>query len=101
MFADDRLQSGDFGGLRGGLSIPPISIGPHEGPQMSITETAIRALKPRVKPYKVADEKGLYLLVTPSGAPPGRSPSARTSLPGTPRPSGNTADVIGRMVAKA
>lgn len=34
---------------------------------MALTETAIRALKPRPKPYKVADEKGLYLLVTPAG----------------------------------
>ena len=34
---------------------------------MSLTETAIRALKPREKAYKAADEKGLYLLVTPAG----------------------------------
>lgn len=34
---------------------------------MALTETAIRALKPQAKPYKVADEKGLYLLVTPAG----------------------------------
>jgi integrase len=34
---------------------------------MPLTETAIRALKPQAKPYKVADEKGLYLLVTPAG----------------------------------
>lgn len=34
---------------------------------MSLTETAIRALKPREKSYKIADEKGLYLLVTPAG----------------------------------
>lgn len=34
---------------------------------MALTETAIRALKPKAKAYKVADEKGLYLLVTPSG----------------------------------
>lgn len=34
---------------------------------MSLTDTAIRALKPREKPYKAADEKGLYLLVTPAG----------------------------------
>ncbi len=29
---------------------------------------AIRALKPAAKPYKVADGKGLYVLVQPSGA---------------------------------
>jgi integrase len=34
---------------------------------MPLSETAIRALKPRDKAYKVADEKGLYLQVTPSG----------------------------------
>lgn len=34
---------------------------------MALTESAIRALKPKPKPYKVADEKGLYLLVTPAG----------------------------------
>lgn len=38
-----------------------------KGPQMPLTDTAIRALKPSDKPYKVADEKGLYLLVTPAG----------------------------------
>lgn len=34
---------------------------------MPLSETSIRKLKPRAKPYKVADEKGLYLTVTPSG----------------------------------
>ncbi len=34
---------------------------------MSLTNSAIRALKPRDKSYKVADEKGLYVQVTPSG----------------------------------
>lgn len=34
---------------------------------MPLTDTAIRSLKPREKPYKAADEKGLYLLVTPAG----------------------------------
>ena len=34
---------------------------------MSLTDTAIRALKPRDKAYKATDEKGLYLLVTPAG----------------------------------
>ncbi|MBX9883978.1 MAG: Arm DNA-binding domain-containing protein [Novosphingobium sp.] len=34
---------------------------------MPLSETSIRKLKPRDKPYKVADEKGLYLSVTPSG----------------------------------
>ena len=38
-----------------------------KGPQMALTDTAIRALKPGGKDYKAADEKGLYLLVTPTG----------------------------------
>jgi integrase len=35
---------------------------------MPLTDAEIRALKPRGKPYKVADEKGLYLQVTAKGA---------------------------------
>lgn len=27
---------------------------------MALTDSAIRALKPRERPYKAADEKGLY-----------------------------------------
>lgn len=34
---------------------------------MALTDSAIRALKPRDAAYKVADEKGLYLMVTPAG----------------------------------
>jgi hypothetical protein len=34
---------------------------------MTITDTAVRAAKPRDKEYKLADGGGLYLLVTPSG----------------------------------
>lgn len=34
---------------------------------MPLTDTAIKALKPRDKAYKVADALGLYLQVTPSG----------------------------------
>lgn len=34
---------------------------------MALTDTAIKALKPKEKNYKRADEKGLYLFVTPSG----------------------------------
>ncbi len=41
---------------------------PSEGiPPMPLSDTAIRKLKPSDKPYKVADEKGLFLLVTPPG----------------------------------
>ena len=35
---------------------------------MALTDTAIRNAKPRVKPYKVADAQGLYLLVNPRGS---------------------------------
>ena len=34
---------------------------------MALTDTAVRAAKPRDKEYKLADGGGLYLLVTPSG----------------------------------
>jgi len=34
---------------------------------MSLTELEIRASKPSTKPYKLYDEKGLFLLVKPSG----------------------------------
>ena len=34
---------------------------------MALTDAKIRAAKPRAKPYKLADEKGLFLLVQPSG----------------------------------
>lgn len=32
-----------------------------------LTDTALRALKPRAKPYKVTDRDGMYVLVAPSG----------------------------------
>lgn len=35
---------------------------------MALTDAAIRHAKPREKPYKVADSKGLYLQVNPSGS---------------------------------
>jgi integrase len=34
---------------------------------MALTDTAIRTAKPRNKPYKMADEKGMFLYVTPTG----------------------------------
>lgn len=33
-----------------------------------LTTVEIRALKPAARPFKVADSKGLYLLVQPSGS---------------------------------
>jgi integrase len=35
---------------------------------MPLTEAAIRTAKPGEKPYKLADEKGLFLLINPSGS---------------------------------
>jgi integrase len=34
---------------------------------MALTVTAINNAKPQIKPYKLSDERGLFLLVTPSG----------------------------------
>lgn len=34
---------------------------------MALTDTRLRALRPRTKSYKVADERGLYIQVTPAG----------------------------------
>jgi len=34
---------------------------------MALTDTAIKALKPKTKPYKLFDGGGLFLLVTPRG----------------------------------
>lgn len=35
---------------------------------MPLTDTTIRTAKPTEKPYKLADEKGLFLLVSPNGS---------------------------------
>ncbi|MEI8210255.1 MAG: Arm DNA-binding domain-containing protein [Methylococcales bacterium] len=36
---------------------------------MSLSDTTIKAAKPKPdKPYKLSDEKGLYLLINPNGA---------------------------------
>lgn len=34
---------------------------------MALTVTAIKAAKPQAKPYKLTDEKGLFLIISPSG----------------------------------
>ena len=36
-------------------------------PYMSLTDTAVRKLKPGAKPKKVFDERGMYIEVSPSG----------------------------------
>lgn len=35
---------------------------------MALTDAKIRTLKPKKDPYKVSDEKGLYLLISPNGS---------------------------------
>ncbi len=35
---------------------------------MGLTDTAIKRSRPSEKPYKLADGKGLYLLVNPTGS---------------------------------
>jgi hypothetical protein len=58
-------------------------------PQCSLTDTVIRAAKPAEKPRKLFDEKGLYLVVMPSGGrlcgdlpPPERWPPSEGEAPG-------------------
>lgn len=34
---------------------------------MALTDTALRSAKPKDKPYKLYDEGGLFIQVTPSG----------------------------------
>jgi hypothetical protein len=35
---------------------------------MALSDTKVKNAKPREKAYKLADEKGLFLLVTPKGS---------------------------------
>jgi hypothetical protein len=35
---------------------------------MPLTDSTIKNAKPKDKPYKLADEKGMYLLVNPNGS---------------------------------
>ena len=39
-----------------------------EIPQLALTDTKVRALKGREKQYKVADGRGLFLVITPTGS---------------------------------
>lgn len=58
-----RPHPGDFGGHGGGH----METAKRRGPQMSLVSIQLRNAKPGLKPYKMADEKGLFLLVQPSG----------------------------------
>lgn len=35
---------------------------------MALTVVQVKAAKPKEKPYKMADERGLYLLINPNGS---------------------------------
>ena len=39
----------------------------HRTTAKMLTDTALRNLQPRAKPYKIADRDGLYVLVSPAG----------------------------------
>ena len=41
---------------------------PSEIPPTALSDTAIRTAKPTDKPYKLSDEKGLFLLITENGS---------------------------------
>jgi len=62
-----RLFSGVLGIFAGLLrAFAKTTLG--KGPHMPLTETKLRALKAKDKPYKVADQRGLYVEVTPAGS---------------------------------
>lgn len=61
----DQCQGSLGTGVPGGVSWSSKSRYPNF---VSLTELEIRAAKPRPKPYKVYDEKGLFLLVKPTGS---------------------------------
>jgi integrase len=60
LFAGNRAQPDAFGGRRGGIAA-------WWGYRV-LTEAAIRALKPHEKPYKRSDARGLFILVSVTGA---------------------------------
>jgi hypothetical protein len=59
-------------GIPVGIRLSPKvdTITPEESPMLSDIET--RKAKPKNKPYKLTDERGLYLLVNPNGGKPWR-----------------------------
>jgi hypothetical protein len=77
-----RLSVGD-------LTVIGVRVGCHgvprnRYPKMSLTHSAVLGAKPQQKPYKLYDERGLFLLVKPNGACL-RTSSWRTTS--TPAPS--------------
>jgi hypothetical protein len=52
-----------------GVSLGVLVDTPKNGtPKMAISDSAIRAAKPKDKPYKLSDDEGLFLLIAPSGS---------------------------------
>jgi len=58
------VECPQFGGICGGIACEAKM----RCPQMPLTDTQIRNLKPRDKAYKVTDFQGLYVTVAPSGS---------------------------------
>jgi len=70
LFALVCLQPDKFGGHFGatfGLFVIDAESGPKVAPKMALTDTAIRSAKGQIKPIKLGDSGGLFLLVQPSG----------------------------------
>jgi hypothetical protein len=67
-----QLQSGERGVRWGHQNLKL-------GVRVPLTDIEVRNAKPRDRPYKLADERGMYLLVNPSGGKLGPSTSARSS----------------------
>lgn len=63
LFAFMRLHSLGIGGQNGGHIFRREKVAPN----MALSDTAIRNAKPSEKPRKLFDERGLFLLVQPSG----------------------------------
>ena len=61
------------GGYRGGIRSPKW------GYRMALTDLAIRRTKARERAYKLYDEKGLYLLISPTGAKRSRRSTRQNS----------------------
>ena len=51
-----------------GATIKPPKQLPPKGGNLATSDTKLRQAKPKEKPYRIADEKGLYLEVRPNGA---------------------------------
>ncbi len=57
-----------MGGIIGGFSDGGFFNTPKIGVAMPLTDSKVGNIKPKTKPFKIFDEKGLYLLVTVQGS---------------------------------